>query len=179
MMAGNQTAVLRRPLVSEYAPFYETYVGKVTETDVLAVLRAQNDSTLAFLDGVPAAKVDFSYAPGKWTLRQVVGHVIDMEWVFVSRALHFARAVPGELPGVDQDEFMKVVDFAARPWASLGDEYRHLRAAGIRFFEGLDEAAWSRGGIASGNPVTVRALAYIIAGHERHHFGVVRERYLD
>jgi hypothetical protein len=173
------TAAMRRPLASEYAPYYETYVGGIPETDIIAVLREQRESMLSFLMGVPGSKIDLSYAPGKWTLRQVFGHVLDMEWVFAARALHFARAVPGALPGVDQDDTMKVVDFAARPWDSMLDEFDHLRSAGIRFFEGLDDEAWDRSGIASENPFTSRSLAYIIAGHARHHMGVIRTRYLD
>jgi hypothetical protein len=168
----------RRPAPSEYSPYYETYVGKVADSDIIAVLTAQLTATSAFLTQLPASKVDFRYAPGKWTLREVIGHVVDMEWVFTARALHFARAVPGALPGVEQDDVMKVVNFAARPWSAMIDEYRHLRSANIRLFEGFDDAAWNRSGVASGNPVTPRALAYIIAGHERHHMGVIRERYL-
>lgn len=168
----------RRPEPGEYKDYYETYVGKIHEIDIVSVLRAQRESTLALLEKVPAGKIEYAYAPGKWTLRQVFGHVLDMEWVFAARALHFARAVPGELPGVDQDDTMKVVDFTTTPWPALLDQWRHLRSADIALFESFDAAAWERRGIASGNPVTVRALAYIIAGHERHHMGVIRERYL-
>jgi len=168
----------RRPDPSEYAPVYERYVSLVPEDEILSVLRAQLEATTVFLGRIPAERVEFRYAPGKWTLREVTGHVIDMEWVFTARAMHFARAVPGALPGVEQDDVMKVVNFAARPWASILDEYRHLRSANIRLFEGFDEAAWNRSGVASGNSITPRALVYIIAGHERHHLGVIRDRYL-
>lgn len=168
----------RRPEPGEYNAYYETYIGKIPETDIVSVLGAQRDATLALLEKLPPAKVDYAYAPEKWTVRQVFGHVLDMEWVFGARAFHFARAVPGALPGVDQDDTMKVVDFTTTPWPALLDQYRHLRTANIAFFNSLDDSAWSRQGIASGNPVTVRALAYIIAGHDRHHMGVVRERYL-
>jgi hypothetical protein len=177
-MDGNRSVVSRRPQSGEYAPYYETYIGKVSETDIIDVLRAQRESTLAFLEKLPSDKIDIRYAPEKWTLRQVFGHVLDMEWVFAARAFHFARAVPGDLPGVDQEDTMEVVDFAARPWPAILDQYDHLRSANIELFKSFDEAAWARKGIASGNPVTVRALAYIIAGHERHHLGVIRERYL-
>jgi hypothetical protein len=179
MSAHSNIVTPRRPLASEYAPYYETYVGGIPENDILAVLRDQRESTFSFLESVPTGKIDFAYAPGKWTLRQVFGHVLDMEWVFAARALHFARGVPGALPGVEQDDVMKVVDFTARSWDAMLDEWSHLRAANIRFFEGLDETAWNRVGVASGHPVTPRALAYIIAGHERHHIGVIRTRYLD
>lgn len=172
------TARLRRPDPSEYNAHYEDYVGKIDDADIIAVLRTQRESTLELFAKLPAAKLEYRYAPGKWTLREVLGHVVDMEWVFTARAFHFARAVPGDLPGVEQDDVMKVVDFAAQPWPSLLDQYRHLRTAGIEFFAHLDDQAWGRKGIASGNPVTVRALAYIIAGHDRHHMDVVRQRYL-
>jgi|SRR5712675_1412537 len=167
-----------RPEPGEYAPYYETYVGKISETDIIEVLRDQRDSTIELLETLPNHKIGHRYAPEKWTLRQVFGHVVDMEWVFATRAFHFARAVPGDLPGVDQDDAMAVVNFEARPWLSLLEQYRHLRTANIELFNSFDEVAWTRKGIASGNPVTVRALAYIIAGHERHHMGVIRERYL-
>ena len=176
-MAVN-SSLLRRPEKSEYAPFYETYVGKVSETDILSVLRSERENTLALVGNLPAAKIEYRYAPEKWTLRQVFGHVLDMEWVFAMRAVHFARAVPGNLPGVEQEDVMRVANFEARPWRSMVDEFASLRAANTLFFEGLDEAGWSRSGVASNNPVTVRALAYIIAGHQRHHWGVIRERYL-
>jgi len=172
------TVNTRRPEAGEYNAYYETYIGKIPEIDIVSVLRAQRDSTLAFLSSLPADKIDHAYAPEKWTLRQVFGHVLDMEWVFAGRAFHFARAVPGDLPGVDQDDTMKVVDFAKVQWPAMLDQWRGLRSAGIAMFDSFDAAAWDRKGIASGNPVTVRALAYIIAGHERHHIGVIRERYL-
>jgi hypothetical protein len=176
-MAVNSPS-LRRPDTSEYAPFYETYVGKVSESDILTVLRAEREGTLSWLANLPAPKIEYRYAPEKWTLRQVFGHVLDMEWVFAARAVHFARAVPGGMPGVEQEDAMRVANFEARPWRAMMDEFASLRAANILFFEGLDDAGWSRSGIASGNPVTVRALAYIIAGHQRHHWGVIRDRYL-
>jgi len=177
-MHENRSVNTRRPEPGEYNAYYETYVGKIPEIDIVSVLSAQHESTLAFLEKIPSGQIEHRYAPGKWTLRQVFGHVLDMEWVFAARAFHFARAVPGDLPGVDQDDTMKVVDFETTPWPALIDQYRHVRAANIALFQSFDAAAWERKGIASGNPVTVRALAYIIAGHERHHIGVIRERYL-
>jgi hypothetical protein len=169
---------MKRPESNEYAAYYERYVGGIPETDILAVLRAQRETTLAFLKQIPASKVDYRYAPDKWTVRQVFGHVVDMEWVFIARALHFARAVPGALPGVEQDDVMKVSTFERISWPALLDQYDHVRQAAVRLFESFDEEAWGRVGVASGHPVTPRALAYIIAGHERHHLNVIRERYL-
>ena len=172
------SVVMRRPGSDEHAPYYGTYVGCVPETDIITVLENEQELTLALMESVPPDLLDYRYAPGKWTLRQVFGHVLDMEWVFAARAVHFARAIPGDLPGAEQEDVMAVVDFSARPWPEVVDEFRHLRAANTMFFKGLDEAAWDRRGIASGNPFTVRALAFIIAGHQRHHLGVIRERYL-
>ena len=128
--------ILRRPQSSEYKPYYEGYVSAVPGTDVVAVLRDELDSTLALLESVPEAKVDYRYAPGKWTLRQVFGHVVDMEWVFAVRALHFARGVPGPMPGVDQDDVMKVANFERQTWASLLEQFRHLRAMGCEVGQG-------------------------------------------
>jgi hypothetical protein len=170
---------LRRPAPSEYAPYYERYVGLVPEADALAVLREQLHATSAFLAGLAKEKIDFRYAPAKWTLREVVGHVIDIEWVFTARALHFARGVPGPLPGVEQDDMMKAANFSARPWPEMIDAYRHLRSANTTLFAGFDDAAWDRTGVASGLTFTARAIPFIIAGHERHHVKVLRERYLS
>jgi hypothetical protein len=168
----------RRPEPSEFAPFYAHYVSLVPEDDAVAVMRAQLAASSAFLAAIPAERVDFQYAPGKWTLRQVVRHVIDTEWLFSARALHFARGIPGPLPGMEQDDVAKLADCGARSWPAMLDEYRSLRSALIQFFDGLDDAAWSRTGTASGNLFTVRALGHIIPGHERHHVAVIRERYL-
>jgi len=169
---------LRRPAPDEYNHHYEDYVGKIPGTDIVSVLREQRDATIQLLEKLPAAKIEYRYAPGKWTVRQVFGHVIDMEWVFTARAFHFARGVPGDLPGVEQDDVMKLVDFTASPWPALIDQFRHLRTANIELFGSFDASAWDRRGVASGHPVTVRALAYIIAGHERHHMDFVRTHYL-
>jgi hypothetical protein len=169
---------MRRPSPTEYGSYYAGYVDRVPETDVIAVLRDERERVLSLLEPVAPGKVDYRYAPGKWTLRQVLGHVLDMEWIFTARALHFARAVDGPLPGYEQDDVMKLVSWDAIPWASLLDQFRHVRSANIKLFEGFDEAAWSRSGVASGVPVTVRALAFILAGHQRHHLEVIRERYL-
>ena len=169
---------LKRPGSGDYNAYYDRYVTLVTEDDVLAVMRAQLQATPAFLESLPKERIEHRYAPGKWTLREVIGHVIDMEWVFTARALHFARAVPGALPGVEQDDVMAVANFAARPWSGMIEEYRHLRAANLELFSGFDDAAWARTGVASGNPIRVGAIPFIMAGHERHHLAVIRERYL-
>lgn len=168
----------RRPGTDEYAEFYHTYVGKVRAGDVLDTLRAQLGDMEALVARITPDRVDHRYAPGKWTAREVIGHMVDTEWIFTFRALHMARADASALPGMDQDAWMRGADFAAQPLPGLVDEWRHLRQAGLRLFASFDDDVLSRRGIASGNLFTVRALLYIIAGHFEHHRGVLRERYL-
>jgi len=174
----NPTTTRRRPDRSEYFEYYDRYVGLVPDGDIVAILRDQLVSTSAFLQLIPNDRIEYRYAPGKWTLKEVLGHVVDMEWVFTSRALHFARAVGEPLPGVEQDDFIAVGNFAVQSWSALIEQYRHLRHANALLFEAFDEATWSRSGVASGRTFTVRAIPHIIAGHERHHLGVIREKYL-
>ncbi len=168
----------RRPDPSEYFEYYRRYVDLVPEGDVVSALRAQIRATTALLAQIPDEKADFRYAPGKWTLKEVVAHVLDTEWVFTARALHFARNVEGALPGVEQDDMIAAAGVADRSLGSLIAEWRHLREAGALFFESLSDEAWGRTGVASGRTFTVRAMPYIIAGHELHHVGVIREKYL-
>jgi hypothetical protein len=168
----------RRPRPTEYHESYRGYVDLVPNGDLVSILRAQIEESTGLLDRVPADRLDYRYAPGKWSLREVVGHVVDMEWVFTSRALCFARKLGAPLPGVEQDDFMAAAKFATQPWPSLLSEWRHLRAANSLLFETFDDDTLNRSGVASGYDVTVRAIPFIIAGHERHHMGVIRERYL-
>jgi DinB superfamily len=168
----------RRPEPSEYFEYYRTYIDGVPEGDIVSILRAQSGETDALLMDISPQQAGFRYAPGKWTLQEVIRHVIDIEWVFTARALHFARAVEGALPGVEQDDIMVVANAGAHPLPVQLAELRNLRQAGAHFFDGLDNAGWGRSGVASGRKFTVRAIAYIIAGHERHHINVIREKYL-
>ncbi len=177
-MTARNSNIRRRPEPSEYFEYYHRYIEQVPDGDIVDVLRAQFEEAAAFLARVPRDRVEFRYAPGKWTLKEVVGHVLDMEWVFTARAVHFARAVPGALPGAEQEDVMAVANFGERPLDEVVDEWGHLRAAGVRFFEGIDAAAWDRAGTASGRRFTVRAFPYIIAGHAHHHMNVIREKYL-
>lgn len=167
-----------RPDPSEYAPFYEGYVSLVPDGDVLETLRRQSDELSALLAGIAEERAAYAYAPGKWSIKQVVGHVIDGERVFSYRAMAVARGERQPLPGMDQDEYMAGADFDARTLADLAEEFAHLRRANVLMLRGLSEDAWSRRGVASGAEVTVRALAYIIAGHAAHHLQVLRTRYL-
>ena len=168
----------RRPASTEYDSFYSGYVDKVPDGDIIDILKEQLASSLDLLALVPEEKTDYRYAPGKWTLKEVLGHIIDTEWVFTYRALRFARGDKAPLPGMDQDDFMAGANFKERGFSSLLDEFRHLRMASTILFESFGEEILDREGIASGCTFTVRSIPYIVAGHERHHIGVLTARYL-
>jgi len=168
----------RRPAPDEYFEYYDTYIRLVPDGDIIDILKEQLASSVACFRTIPEEKTDFRYAPGKWSTKEVIGHMIDAEWVFTSRALWFARGDRQQLPGMDQDEFMAGANFGERELSSLIEEYRHLRGAGIALFGSFGEEILDRAGNASGHDFTVRSFAYIIAGHERHHLQVLKERYL-
>lgn len=168
----------QRPARSEYADFYSGYVDQVPDGDVLEVLEEQLQASLDLFSSLAPDTIDHRYAPEKWTIREVLGHVIDAERIFAYRALRFARGDATPLPGMDQEEFMAGADFSSRPMESLVDEYRHLRLANLALFRSFDDEVMDRTGEASGCRFTVRALVYIVAGHERHHVRLLREWYL-
>ncbi len=168
---------LRRPESSEYASYYGRYVGLVTETDILQAMERQLADTLAHLRLLPAAAAGKRYAPDKWTIAQVVGHMVDTERLFAFRALWFARQAPEALPGMEQDDWAAVSGHERATLAELASEFEHMRRANILMFRHLPAEAWSARGTASGNPFTVRSLAYMLVGHERHHLAILKERY--
>jgi len=167
-----------RPVADEYNPYYGGYIQAVPEGDVVARMASELDAGLALYGGIPEAKRAYRYAEDKWTVRQVLGHVVDTERIFSYRALCIARGDRTPLPGMDQDDYMAGADFETRSWESLLSEYEHLRRANLALFATFDEDILDRRGVASGFEVSVRALVWIAAGHEIHHRRVVRERYL-
>jgi hypothetical protein len=169
---------IHRPLPTEYAPYYQKYVQLVGAGDVLSILERQMDIALGIWGGLDEEKARHRYAPGKWSVKEVVGHLLDTERVFGLRALWFARGDPGPLPSMEQDEWVPNGGFDARPIADLAEEYRAVRRATLLLFRGLDAAALERRGVASGKEISVRAFPWLIAGHERHHLGILKERYL-
>ena len=167
-----------RPSAGEYAPYYEKYVAQMAgESDVLAALERLEPESLALWGGLDARRALHRYAPDKWSIKQLVGHLIDTERVFAFRALWFARGDPGPLPSMEQDDWVREGRFDDRPVAELAEEYRMARRSTLLLFRGLDPVTFTRRGVASGKEVTVRAFPWIIAGHERHHLAVLRERY--
>ena len=169
----------QRPARDEYDAFYETYVSKVPEGNVLDLLHQQTTRALALFESISPELENFRYAEGKWSTKEVIGHLVDTEWVFTTRALRIARGDTTPLPGVDQDVLIAGADFDQRPLASLIEEFRHLRGANSTLFRSLSPEAVARRGTASDCPISVRGLLYIVVGHVEHHLGVLRERYLS
>ena len=168
---------MARPTETEYASAYQTYVSHAPEEEILPAMRSQIDALDLLLDRVPPERETFAYAEGKWTIRQVVGHLIDGERVFGYRALCIARGETQDLPGFDENEYMPNAPYEHVELEELLSEFRLVRLSNIAMLRTLDEPAWMRVGLANGAPVSVRALAYIMVGHARHHMGVLRERY--
>jgi hypothetical protein len=166
-----------RPGPDEFATAYAGYVAHVTEPDPVAVMASQIDTTTALLRGVSESDALKRYAPGKWSIKEVVGHIADTERILSYRALRIARADATPLPGFDENAFVPPAKFDARPLADLVADLRTIRASTLALFRSFDADAWRRRGTASNNPISVRALAYVIPGHERHHVEVLRTRY--
>jgi len=171
-------AIIGRPEPTEHAEYYGRYIGLVPEADLCAAMQAQTETTLAFLRALPADAGERRYAPGKWSIKEVVGHMTDAERVFGLRALFFARLDPAALPGFEQDDWVSAASFDAAPLAELIDEFEHVRRGSLYFFKHLAPEAWMRRGTASDCEFTVRALAYAMVGHERYHLEILRARYL-
>jgi len=169
---------MRRPLESDYAPFFAGYVSLVTEDDVLSVIERQSSETQRLISSLDEQRAMHRYAEGKWSVKQVIGHVTDGERVFGYRAMCIARGETNSLPGFDENVYMKYANFDSWRLGDLAESYALVRRSNIVMFRNLDDEAWDRRGVANNNPVTVRALAFVIAGHERHHLNVLRERYL-
>ena len=167
-----------RPERSEAAPYYFRYIDLVPEGDVLARLEAQLDETMAFLGDISEEKSLHRYAPEKWSIRQVLSHVTDGERLFLFRAFWFARGLDIALPSYDEDAAAVAAEADRFSWASHVEDFRATRLSTLTFFRNLPPAAWMARGVANDNPFTVRALAYILAGHVAHHAAVLRERYL-
>jgi len=167
-----------RPEPGEYDPYFDRYISLVPGNDILATLDEQRRQTLLLLSGRTEADGDLRYAPDKWSLKEVLGHLNDAERIMSYRALRMARADATPIEGFEQDDYVRNGPFARRPLADLIEDYIAVRRATLSLLRNLDEAAWVRRGVANKNEVTVRALAYIIAGHELHHRRMLEEKYL-
>lgn len=171
-------ATISKPDQEEYPSYYHTYIGKVDSDDLIASLENGKDHFIAFMSSVPAAKLDYQYQEGKWTIKEIIIHLMDAERIFVYRALRFSRGDGTNLPGFDENEYVPNSGASERSLQTLLDEYLSLRESTIQFFKNLSPEMAVRTGIANGQEISVRALGYIIPGHEIHHLGVIKERYL-
>jgi len=169
---------MTRPQTTEAASYYYKYIDLITNDEIVPTMESQMAETLRFLEGISEEQSLKSYAPGKWTIRELLNHVNDGERVFLYRAFWFARGFQDALPSFEQDVAVQAANANQMTWAELVEEFRTVRLSTISFFKHLPDEAWSHSGIASDNPVTVRAIAYIIAGHVAHHTQVLKERYL-
>jgi hypothetical protein len=167
---------MHRPGPTEYAPFYANYIAHVPEEDVLAALETQLADMLALLRAVPEEQGDVRHAPYTWSVKEVVGHLIDGERVFGYRALRFSRGDTTPLPGFDENEYARAANFDRLPLRDLVAELEAVRQSNVWLFRNLPPEAWARSGEANDTPVSVRALAYILVGHGRHHIAILRKR---
>jgi hypothetical protein len=168
-----------RPGADEYAPAFADYVAEIGDNEeIVATLASQLEQVLARLGEVPAERGDFRYAPGKWSLKEVIGHLADTERVFAYRALSIARGDPAPLPAFDDQAWVAEMGAGDRTLADIVDEFGVVRQATLSLFRHLPATAWTRRGIANGHPASVRAMAWVMAGHARHHLEVVEARYL-
>ncbi len=170
--------MIGRPEPSEAAPYYSTYINLVPGDNVIEAIDTQLDETVSLLAGVSEEQSLHRYAPEKWSIRELLSHVNDAERVFLYRALWFGRGFQDPLPSFDQNIGVEGSGADQVSWASHLEEFKAIRLGTLAFFRSLPAEAWLRSGVASDSPVTVRALAYIIAGHVAHHSAVIRERYL-
>jgi hypothetical protein len=171
-------ATTTAPERTEAAEYYFRYIDQVPSGDICDILEAQESETLALYRGISEERSLQRYEPGKWSIREVAAHVNDCERLFVFRAFWFARGFDTPLPSFDQNVAISTSGADARSWSGHLDEFHVVRPATVAFFRALPPEAWTRRGIASGNPFSVRALAYLAAGHVMHHTKILRERYL-
>lgn len=169
---------MTRPAENEYAPYYHTYVGKVPQGNIIDTLERQIEETMRLLAAIPPEKADYRYAPGKWSIKEVIGHLSDSERVFAYRALRFSRNDQTPLASFEQTDYVKHGYFQRRTLQDLSEEFRLVRLSSVALFKSFDERMERRTGIASGYEFTVRSLPFIVAGHELHHRGILQERYL-
>lgn len=167
-----------KPLPQEYGAHFGTYISLVPEDDLAESFKIQTANTLQFLQNIPEAKLNYAYAPGKWTVKQVLQHLIDAERIFVYRALRFARKDATPLASFEENDYADVARVDHLNWADMLEEFRLVRKASEYFFRSLNEEELGRFGKASGTDMTVRSLGYTTIGHALHHQNVLKERYL-
>lgn len=169
---------ISRPETDEFDSYYERYISLVADGDIVSSLKNQITKTVDLLAEISAEKADFRYAEGKWSVKELVGHMIDTERIFAYRALRIARGDQTPIEGYEQDDYIKNAEFAKCSLADLAEEFALVRGANVLMFQNLSETAWHRRGTANDKEISVRALAYISAGHEIYHVDILKQRYL-
>lgn len=170
--------MISKPASSEYHDFYAGYVNQVINEDILSFLQKQNDEVSTFFRQIPEGKINYAYAQGKWTVKQLVRHISDAERVFGYRALTIARKDQTQLPGFDEGDYIASADDSDNVYESLVQEFQVLREANIHMIRNFNDQCFAQIGNANGTPISVRAIIYIMAGHVAHHKKIIEERYL-
>jgi uncharacterized damage-inducible protein DinB len=170
--------MINKPQPGEYAPWSAGYIAKVPNGPVLEILEYLRDSTYSFFSRMAAEQADHTYAEGKWTIKEVLAHMIDAERLFSFRAFCFSRSEQQPLPGFDQDEYLRHAELETRTIQSLADEFKAVRQSSLYIFNSLTDEQAMRIGMASNHPMSVRALVFMTAGHELHHLDILKERYI-
>jgi len=168
-----------KPNPGDYAPYYERYISLLPDDDIISILEVQKKTSEEFLKTLSEEQGNISYAEGKWTIKEVIGHIIDVERVMAYRALSFSRNEEQSLPGFEQDDYITNSNYSQRSVEDLINEFKAVRNANLIMFKSFSDEMLNRSGIASYNKVTVLALIYIIAGHEKHHIKILKEKYLQ
>jgi uncharacterized damage-inducible protein DinB len=168
---------MTRPTPTDYAPPHAGYVDLVDEEDILSAMQEQSSQTQKLLASLDEQRATYRYGEGKWSIKEVIGHIVDAERIIGYRALAVARGDTQPLPGFDENSYVQNASFDAWKLGDLAEEYALVRRSNIVFFQNLPPEAWDRRGIANQHPVSVRGLAYVIVGHERHHLQVLRDKY--
>src|SRR5437016_3806930 len=169
---------MTRPDPTEYDPYFGKYISLVPDGDIVSILSSQVENTLALLRTITEQRGGHAYAPGKWTIKEVVGHLTDAERIFAYRALRIGRNDKTPLAGFEQDDYVANADFNARTLGSLVEEFEAVRRANVQLFKHFTLEEWQRRGTANNTEISTRAVAYSVAGHERHHVEILRSRYL-
>lgn len=167
-----------RPQASEYPAYFESYLAKLPAGELLDLLESQWEHLGCLLEELDDDSADYRYAEGKWSVKEVLGHLLDAERIFAYRLLRVARGDTTPLPGFDENAYVAAAGFGARPLESLLEEYDLVRGHTLALLRGLDADSFARMGTSNGKPVSARALAWLIAGHEHHHMSVLKEKYL-
>jgi hypothetical protein len=173
------TASIGRPQPGEYAPYYDRYISLVSGDNILDVLDDERRKFILLLSGRSEADGNFRYAPDKWSVKELLGHINDCERIFAYRALRIARGDQTPIEGFEQDDYVRNADFNRRTLEEMVEDYIAVRRATVSLFRNLPPEAWSRRGVANNNEVSVRAIAYSIAGHDLHHRRILEERYFE